>query len=164
MAQRLPRWVCVRTMDSGPGRLSRHQFVGKTASALVERAQAATAIAKQLSKPTVVFAGHTDVVPTGPLAQWDSAPFTPSHRDGKLFGRGASDMKDLAGGLCGGGGRIPGRHPQPPSEHRFAADQRRRRPGQRRHRGGVRGSCRRAAKRWTTASWASPPRSSAPAT
>jgi len=40
-----------------------------------------------------VFAGHTDVVPTGPLAQWDSAPFSPSHRDGKLFGRGASDMK-----------------------------------------------------------------------
>ena len=42
---------------------------------------------------TLVFAGHTDVVPTGPLAQWDSAPFSPSHRDGKLFGRGASDMK-----------------------------------------------------------------------
>ena len=42
---------------------------------------------------TLVFAGHTDVVPTGPLAQWDSAPFSPSHRDGKLYGRGASDMK-----------------------------------------------------------------------
>lgn len=43
--------------------------------------------------PTLVFAGHTDVVPTGPLNQWVSDPFTPSHRDGKLFGRGASDMK-----------------------------------------------------------------------
>jgi succinyl-diaminopimelate desuccinylase len=42
---------------------------------------------------TLVFAGHTDVVPTGPLAQWTSDPFTPTHRDGKLFGRGASDMK-----------------------------------------------------------------------
>ena len=42
---------------------------------------------------TLVFAGHTDVVPTGPLAQWDSAPFSPTHRDGKLYGRGASDMK-----------------------------------------------------------------------
>ena len=42
---------------------------------------------------TLVFAGHTDVVPTGPLAQWDSPPFSPSHRDGKLYGRGASDMK-----------------------------------------------------------------------
>jgi succinyl-diaminopimelate desuccinylase len=40
--------------------------------------------------PTVVFAGHTDVVPPGPLALWNSDPFVPSHRDGKLFGRGAA--------------------------------------------------------------------------
>ena len=45
------------------------------------------------SSQTLAFAGHTDVVPTGPLAQWSSDPFTPTHRDGKLFGRGASDMK-----------------------------------------------------------------------
>lgn len=43
--------------------------------------------------PVVCFAGHTDVVPTGPLSQWDSDPFTPTIRDGKLFGRGAADMK-----------------------------------------------------------------------
>ncbi len=42
---------------------------------------------------TLVFAGHTDVVPTGPLGRWTTDPFTPSHRDGKLYGRGASDMK-----------------------------------------------------------------------
>ena len=42
---------------------------------------------------TLVFAGHTDVVPTGPLEQWTSNPFVPSHRDGKLYGRGAADMK-----------------------------------------------------------------------
>ncbi|MDB5867967.1 MAG: succinyldiaminopimelate desuccinylase [Polaromonas sp.] len=42
---------------------------------------------------TLVFAGHTDVVPTGPLAQWHSPPFMPSHRGGKLYGRGAADMK-----------------------------------------------------------------------
>lgn len=42
---------------------------------------------------TVAFAGHTDVVPTGPLEQWSSHPFTPTHRDGKLYGRGACDMK-----------------------------------------------------------------------
>ena len=42
---------------------------------------------------TLVFAGHTDVVPTGPLNEWASAPFVPSHRDGRLYGRGASDMK-----------------------------------------------------------------------
>ena len=43
--------------------------------------------------PTVVFAGHTDVVPTGPPAQWHSDPFVPTHRDGRLYGRGAADMK-----------------------------------------------------------------------
>ena len=42
---------------------------------------------------TLVLAGHTDVVPTGPLEQWSSAPFEPTRRDGKLYGRGASDMK-----------------------------------------------------------------------
>jgi succinyl-diaminopimelate desuccinylase len=41
----------------------------------------------------LMFAGHTDVVPTGPLAQWHSDPFVPTHRGGKLFGRGAADMK-----------------------------------------------------------------------
>jgi succinyl-diaminopimelate desuccinylase len=43
--------------------------------------------------PTLAFAGHTDVVPTGPLDQWTTPPFTPSYRDGQLYGRGAADMK-----------------------------------------------------------------------
>jgi succinyl-diaminopimelate desuccinylase len=43
--------------------------------------------------PTLAFAGHTDVVPTGPRAHWSSDPFVPSHRDGRLYGRGAADMK-----------------------------------------------------------------------
>ena len=43
--------------------------------------------------PILCFAGHTDVVPTGPVAQWVSEPFTPTERDGKLYGRGAADMK-----------------------------------------------------------------------
>ncbi len=43
--------------------------------------------------PLFVFAGHTDVVPTGPVEQWGSKPFVPTHRDGKLYGRGAADMK-----------------------------------------------------------------------
>jgi succinyl-diaminopimelate desuccinylase len=49
--------------------------------------------AGQPGSPTLVFAGHTDVVPTGPLEQWRSAPFVPSHHEGKLYGRGAADMK-----------------------------------------------------------------------
>jgi succinyl-diaminopimelate desuccinylase len=43
--------------------------------------------------PTVVFAGHTDVVPTGPLGAWHSDPFVPTQRGGMLYGRGAADMK-----------------------------------------------------------------------
>ena len=45
------------------------------------------------AQPLFVFAGHTDVVPTGPLDQWHSHPFIPTQRDGKLYGRGAADMK-----------------------------------------------------------------------
>lgn len=45
------------------------------------------------AQPLLVFAGHTDVVPTGPLEKWTSNPFKPTHRDGKLYGRGAADMK-----------------------------------------------------------------------
>jgi len=43
--------------------------------------------------PVLAFAGHTDVVPTGPLEHWHSDPFVPTHRDGRLYGRGAADMK-----------------------------------------------------------------------
>lgn len=45
------------------------------------------------ARPLVCLAGHTDVVPAGPLTQWQSDPFTPSLRDGYLYGRGAADMK-----------------------------------------------------------------------
>jgi succinyl-diaminopimelate desuccinylase len=45
------------------------------------------------ARPLVCFAGHTDVVPTGPLEQWSADPFVPSERDGWLYGRGAADMK-----------------------------------------------------------------------
>ncbi|WP_313079380.1 succinyl-diaminopimelate desuccinylase [Pulveribacter sp.] len=47
----------------------------------------------QAAIKTIVFVGHTDVVPTGPLEQWSSPPFIPTERDGLLYGRGASDMK-----------------------------------------------------------------------
>lgn len=47
----------------------------------------------QANAKTLIFAGHTDVVPTGPVAQWSHPPFTPTYHAGKLYGRGASDMK-----------------------------------------------------------------------
>lgn len=77
-------FVC-ETIESGPADFRVTNLWAKRAPALVGRAQAATEL--------IVFAGHTDVVPTGPLDQWHSAPFAPTHRNGKLFGRGTSDMK-----------------------------------------------------------------------
>ena len=47
----------------------------------------------QATAKLLAFAGHTDVVPTGPLDAWHSDPFVPTHRDGQLYGRGAADMK-----------------------------------------------------------------------
>ena len=53
------------------------------------------------AKPVLCFAGHTDVVPTGPLEQWLSDPFEPSLREGRLYGRGAADMKSsIAAFVC----------------------------------------------------------------
>lgn len=66
------------------------KFKGFGPAAQGGRAPAAT---NSIACRTLVFAGHTDVVPTGPLEQWTSPPFTPSHRGGALYGRGAADMK-----------------------------------------------------------------------
>jgi succinyl-diaminopimelate desuccinylase len=65
-------------------------FKQKEPKAVVDTARAATDF---IAAKTLVFAGHTDVVPTGPRENWSSPPFVPTHKDGKLFGRGASDMK-----------------------------------------------------------------------
>jgi succinyl-diaminopimelate desuccinylase len=82
------------TIVSGPADFSVTNLWAKRAAGPVNQAQEAiNSIADQAQAKTLVFAGHTDVVPTGPLSEWDSAPFLPSQRDGKLFGRGSSDMK-----------------------------------------------------------------------
>ena len=62
--------------------------------------------------PTVVLAGHTDVVPTGPLDQWHSDPFVPTHRDGRLFGRGAADMKTSVAAMAVASEEFVRAHPQ----------------------------------------------------
>ncbi|MCA0212792.1 MAG: succinyl-diaminopimelate desuccinylase [Proteobacteria bacterium] len=72
-------FVC-ETIESGPDNFRVTNLWAKRASS-------------RAGAKTLAFAGHTDVVPTGPLDQWSSDPFTPTHRDGKLYGRGAADMK-----------------------------------------------------------------------
>ena len=62
--------------------------------------------------PLLTFAGHTDVVPTGPLEQWHSDPFIPEIRDGKLFGRGAADMKSSIAAMVTACERFVAEHAQ----------------------------------------------------
>ncbi len=61
--------------------------------------------------PLFAFAGHTDVVPTGPLDQWDSAPFKPEIRGGMLYGRGAADMKGSLAAFITACERFVANHP-----------------------------------------------------
>jgi succinyl-diaminopimelate desuccinylase len=75
----------VHNLVSGPADFVVSNLWAKRPAAHTNTALSATKL--------IVFAGHTDVVPTGPLNHWDSDPFTPTLRDGKLYGRGAADMK-----------------------------------------------------------------------
>ncbi len=61
--------------------------------------------------PLFAFAGHTDVVPTGPLDQWHSDPFTPTERDGYLYGRGTADMKGSIAAMVTAVERFVREHP-----------------------------------------------------
>ncbi len=61
--------------------------------------------------PLFCFAGHTDVVPTGPREEWSSDPFTPEIRDGMLYGRGAADMKGSLAAMITATERFVARHP-----------------------------------------------------
>ena len=98
-------FVCER-MDSGPehfrvsnlwARREGKSAVNNALAPEIFGAAAITSVANttddEARPKTLVFAGHTDVVPTGPLDQWHSDPFTPSHRNGVMYGRGAADMK-----------------------------------------------------------------------
>ena len=64
-------------------------------------------------EPLFAFAGHTDVVPPGPLAQWQSPPFAPEIRDGFLYGRGAADMKGSLAAMITACERFLATHPHP---------------------------------------------------
>src|SRR5206468_7491150 len=65
------------------------------------------------ASPLLCFVGHTDVVPTGPLDQWASDPFVPTEREGKLFGRGAADMKTSIAAFVVAVEDFLARHPSP---------------------------------------------------
>jgi len=63
------------------------------------------------ASPVVCLAGHTDVVPTGPIEQWGSDPFTPSLREGYVYGRGAADMKSSLAAFVTATERFVAAHP-----------------------------------------------------
>ena len=114
--------------------------------------------------PLVAFAGHTDVVPTGPLEQWTSPPFEPVIRDGKLFGRGAADMKTAIGGDGGRDRTAAFGRVRAERFDRIAHHQRRRRRCGRRHRQGESTTCSATVRASTTASSANRRRTGASAT
>lgn len=90
LAERLaPLGFACERLDSGPESFRVHNLWAKRTA----KQPVAQTVSAQSAIKTVVFAGHTDVVPTGPVERWSSQPFIPTYRDGKLFGRGASDMK-----------------------------------------------------------------------
>ena len=82
-------------------------------SPLRQEVRALVATNSIASIKTLVFAGHTDVVPTGPLEQWHSHPFTPSHRGGVLYGRGAADMKTSIAAMVVAVEELLAAHPKP---------------------------------------------------
>jgi succinyl-diaminopimelate desuccinylase len=69
--------------------------------------------------PILVFAGHTDVVPTGPLEQWHSPPFEPTLVDGCLYGRGTADMKGSLAAMLVACEEFVARHPDHPGRIGF---------------------------------------------
>ena len=71
------------------------------------------------ARPLFVLAGHTDVVPTGPLDLWTSPPFAPEIRDGMLYGRGAADMKSSLAAMLTATEAFVAAHPNHPGSLAF---------------------------------------------
>lgn len=88
-------FVCERMDSTGP--------TGRVANLWARRGTA---------KPLIVFAGHTDVVPPGPVGTWASDPFVPTERDGFLYGRGAADMKTSVAAAVVAVERLLAAHPE----------------------------------------------------
>ncbi|SMF96268.1 succinyldiaminopimelate desuccinylase [Methylomagnum ishizawai] len=96
-------------MDLLAARLEPHGFLreqldfGQTRNLWLRRGTA---------RPLLVFLGHTDVVPPGPLGDWQSPPFEPVFRDGMLYGRGAADMKSGVAAMTTALARFAAHHPE----------------------------------------------------
>ena len=91
------------------------------------------------AEPLFVFAGHTDVVPTGPLEQWSSDPFVPEIRQGYLYGRGAADMKSSLAAMVTACERFLAVHPDHRGSIGFLVTSDEEGPGRRRHGGHLHG-------------------------
>ena len=85
--------------------------LGFRAETLVSNGVTNTWLRRGAAAPVVCFAGHTDVVPTGPRDDWHSDPFVPVVREGFLYGRGASDMKGSLAAFVTASERFVERHP-----------------------------------------------------
>lgn len=95
LLQELIRCPSVTPEDAGCQNIliERLQKVGFTIQQISEKGVSNFFAKKGENSPSFCFAGHTDVVPPGDESAWQSPPFSPSLRDGYLFGRGAADMK-----------------------------------------------------------------------
>jgi succinyl-diaminopimelate desuccinylase len=114
LAQDLIRRPSVTPVDAGcqeliAERLARFGFKAET---LARNGTTNLWLRRGTARPNVTFAGHTDVVPTGPMEQWSSDPFQPTVRDGLLYGRGASDMKSSIAAFVVAAEEFVARHPQ----------------------------------------------------
>ena len=100
-------------LSNNPEAQSNRLFTATDSVANDSRANSQAPASAAAGAKTLVFAGHTDVVPTGPLEQWHSHPFTPSHRDGVLYGRGAADMKTSLAAMVVATEEFLAAHPKP---------------------------------------------------
>jgi succinyl-diaminopimelate desuccinylase len=114
LAQDLIRRPSVTPVDAGCQELIAQRLapLGFKAETLARNGTTNLWLRRGTARPNVTFAGHTDVVPTGPLEQWSSDPFQPTVRDGLLYGRGASDMKSSIAAFVVAAEEFVARHPR----------------------------------------------------
>ena len=116
LARELIARPSVTPEDGGCQRLIADRLVplGFRAETIASKGVANLWLRRGTSGPVVVLAGHTDVVPPGPREAWHSDPFVPEIRDGRLYGRGAADMKSSLAAFVVACKRLVAAHPDHP--------------------------------------------------